>query len=105
MIRSYVVTFAFGVFRVLGLGWAGAKPAQLRQPVQELLAAQRDDGGWAPLPGLPSDAWSTGLTLFALHEVGRVDVRNDACRRGVDFLLRAQFAGGSWWVPSRPWRC
>lgn len=91
------------LFRLLGLGWAGAARSELRPLVKELLAAQRPDGGWAPLPTLASDAWATGLTLFVLHEVGGLEATDPRHRRGADFLLRTQFADGSWWVPSRTW--
>ena len=91
------------LFRLLGLAWAGATPAQLSRSVRELVAAQRMDGGWAPLPTLESDAWATGMTLFVLHEAGGVPADDGAYRRGVEFLLRTQFEDGSWWVRSRTW--
>src|SRR4030095_3370212 len=75
----------------------------LKRIGREILSAQRADGGWAPLPTLASDAWATGLTLFALHEVGGIAGSAGRYRRGVDFLLRTQFADGSWRVPSRTW--
>lgn len=91
------------VFRLQGLGWAGAKPSELRSEVRELLALQRPDGGWAPLPGLESDSWATGHTLVALHEAGGLSADDPAYQRGVAFLLRTQFADGSWFVASRTW--
>ena len=91
------------VFRLQGLGWAGARPSELRREVRALLALQRPDGGWAPLPGLESDSWATGHTLVALHEAGGISAASAAYQRGVAFLLRTQFADGSWWVPSRTW--
>jgi len=91
------------VFRMLGLGWAGESPSKLRREVRALKELQRPDGGWAPLPGLGSDAWATGETLFALHEVGGVPADDPAYQRGVAFLLRTQFPDGSWWVASRTW--
>lgn len=91
------------IHRLLGLGWAGARPAELEKIVSDILSTQRPDGGWAPLPTLASDAWATGLTLFVLHEVGGIAVNDEAYRRGVNFLLRTQFADGSWLVPSRTW--
>lgn len=91
------------IHRLLGLGWAGARPSELKKIVREILSTQRADGGWAPLPTLESDAWATGLTLFVLHEVGGLAATDERYHRGVDFLLRTQFADGSWRVPSRTW--
>jgi ankyrin repeat protein len=83
------------VFRYLGLGWAGATPSDLQSETRDLLSLQRPDGGWAALPALESDAWATGLTLAALHEVGGLVASHSAYRRGVEFLLRTQFEDGS----------
>jgi ankyrin repeat protein len=91
------------VFRYHGLGWAGASQSELESETRELLALQRSDGGWAALPGLESDAWATGHTLVALHEVGGFAANGAAYQRGVEFLLRTQFEDGSWLVKSRTW--
>ena len=37
-----------------------------------LVREQKPDGGWAQLPGLNSDAYTTGMVLVALHEAGNV---------------------------------
>jgi ankyrin repeat protein len=87
-------------FRLLGLVWAHADRAAIGKAVTDL-AQQRADGGWSQLPTLPSDAYATGLALYALHEAGTLPVNNPAYRRGVDFLLRTQLADGSWFVPTR----
>ena len=91
------------VFKLIGLGWAGVPPAELGDTMQELLEEQREDGGWAQLPQLGSDAWATGQTLVALHTAGGLPTDHDAYRRGIEFLLRSQFADGSWYVRSRTW--
>lgn len=91
------------VYRYHGLGWAGASSSELQAETRKLLAMQRPDGGWAALPGLESDAWATGHTLAALHEVGGIPAHNSAYQRGVEFLLRTQFEDGSWLVKSRTW--
>lgn len=91
------------VFRVLGLAWAGAAPEDLAPDVRTLLDMQRDDGGWAQLPNLQSDAWATGQTLVALHTAGGVPTIDPAYRRGVEMLLETQFDDGSWYVQSRSW--
>jgi ankyrin repeat protein len=88
-------------FQVLGLGWANAEPESIKNAVTKLLGEQREDGGWAQVPTLASDAYASGLSLYALHEGGGVPVDHPAYRRGVEFLLRTQLADGSWFVASR----
>ena len=89
------------VFQLLGLGWAHAEPESITRAVTNLAGAQREDGGWAQLPTLASDAYATGLALFALHEGGGVAVDHPAYQHGVEFLLRTQLEDGSWFVASR----
>jgi ankyrin repeat protein/mono/diheme cytochrome c family protein len=91
------------VCRMLGLAWAGAEPDTLASEVRKLLDSQRPDGGWAQLPGLPSDAWATGQSLVALHTAGGLPTDDPAYRRGIAMLLRTQFDDGSWFVQSRSW--
>jgi len=88
-------------FQLLGLGWAHAEPPSVTKAVTKFVGEQREDGGWAQLPSLASDAYATGLALFALHKGGGVPVDQPAYRRGVEFLLRTQLADGSWFVASR----
>ena len=83
--------------RLVGVAAAGASAAELRKLAEPILAAQRADGGWAQRPGFPSDAYATGMTLWALNEVGVM--RPDP--KGVKFLLGTQSADGSWHVASR----
>jgi ankyrin repeat protein len=89
------------VFRLLGLKWAGARPAEMRKAVEELRAAQRPDGGWAQLDGTGSDAYATGSALFALHQGGNLPASDPVYRRGVQFLLRTQQDDGTWYVHKR----
>jgi hypothetical protein len=83
--------------RLVGAAAAGASAAELRKLAEPILAAQRSDGGWAQRQGFPSDAYATGMTLWALNEAGVA--RPDA--KGVKFLLGTQSADGSWHVVSR----
>ena len=86
--------------QLLGLSWAKAPAGDLRASAEALLAEQRQDGGWAQLPGLQTDAYATGQALVALQTAGRA-VSAAEYRRGVAFLLRTQLADGSWLVRTR----
>src|SRR5262249_54045763 len=80
---------------------------QMREVVDQLLALQRDDGGWAlaTLGGYErvdgtnqardSDGYATGLALHALLRAGPPDVRPELAR-GLGWLRSQQQADGSW---------
>ncbi len=85
------------VMQLLGLRWAGI-PVEERE--HELLALQREDGGWAQTPWLSSDGYATGQVLYALHEAG-MPASDKVYGRGVQYLLRNQQDDGSWHVSSR----
>jgi hypothetical protein len=87
--------------QLLGLVWAKADADALRKSAQALLSEQRPDGGWAQLPNLESDAYSTGQALVALNSAGQLAVSDRAYQRGVAFLLRTQHPDGSWLVRAR----
>src|SRR5262249_8871370 len=57
--------------------------------------------GWAQIATLTSDAYATGQVLVALAQSGALAVTSSAYRRGIDFLLKTQYADGSWFVRSR----
>lgn len=88
-------------FRLFGLHWAGATPAERSRATQDLLALQRPNGGWAEIPHMQPDAYSTGQALVALHEAGGVAVSDPAWQKGLQYLLSTQAADGSWRVPTR----
>jgi ankyrin repeat protein len=83
--------------RLVGVAAAGASAAELRKLAEPIIAQQRSDGGWAQRKGFPSDAYATGMTLWALDEAG---VQHPDAK-GVKFLLGTQSADGSWHVVSR----
>jgi hypothetical protein len=89
------------VYQLLGLTWAGEKPAALRPAANALIAQQRADGGWSQISTLPSDAYATGQALTALAESGAVKPAALSYQRGVRFLLGTQLDDGSWYVRSR----
>lgn len=72
----------------------------------QLLQAQRTDGGWAQTEDLPSDAYATGQAILMLSQVrpSAGPVNRDwehPLARGVGFLLQTQQTDGSWLVASR----
>lgn len=86
------------VWRTLGLVWSKGDRKALGQSIERLKKLQQQDGGWAQLAGLKSDAYATGLSLYALHEAG---VTDRSVNEGVAYLLRTQAADGTWQVKSR----
>ena len=89
------------VFRLRALDYAAAETKAIQAAAKELLADQREDGGWSQLPGGESDAYATGSVLAALTQAGGVGVADAAYRKGVAWLLRTQKEDGSWLVKSR----
>src|SRR5215471_3428602 len=53
-------------YRLLGLLWTGTNDDQIQAAVRDLVTQQRPDGGWAQTPYMSSDAYETGLSLWAL---------------------------------------
>jgi ankyrin repeat protein len=88
------------VMQLLGIHWAAADARVRDARIRELLALQREDGGWAQTPYLASDAYATGQVLDTLRELG-VRSADAARQRGAAFLVRTQREDGSWHVKSR----
>jgi len=86
--------------RLMGLVWTKAPRHDVQLAIEEVLRRQKPDGGWSQLDPLAADAYATGMSLYALHEAG-MTVTNDVYRNGVGYLLRNQYADGSWLVKSR----
>jgi len=64
-----------------------------------VLQLQHDDGGWAWLAKEPSDAFGTGLALYALAK-SDLPAGHSARKKAVAFLKTTQTPDGSWPVPS-----
>ena len=95
------------VFRLWALDEAGAPAAEIAAAGNELLAKQRQDGGWAqldsgePASATESDAYATGTALVALHDSGQLSISDSAYQKGTAYLLKTQQADGSWHVVTR----
>ncbi len=91
------------VFKLWGvhrLGDRGGAPEQIETAREQVLRAQRQDGGWGQLDGMASDAYATGQTLYVLQATG-LPPTDPACARGLRFLLKTQCDDGSWRVETR----
>ena len=87
--------------QLLGLLWAGGPASERARLARGILDKQRPDGGWAQTDNLQSDAYATGVSLFALAEAGGIGPSHAAYKKGVQYLLSTQRADGSWYVKSR----
>jgi squalene-hopene/tetraprenyl-beta-curcumene cyclase len=65
--------------------------------VQSIIDHQNEDGGWGWRIDDPSDAYGTGLVLYALN--GRPHVDATVVQRGREYLKQAQTDDGRWLVP------
>lgn len=89
------------IFQLLGLAWAHGDAIFIQQQAKKLIAAQHADGGWGQLDSLPSDAYATGQSLYALHQSGQLGTDAPVYQKGITFLLQTQEQDGSWNVQTR----
>lgn len=88
------------VFRLWGFQWLGGSAAERAGIVERITKRQREDGGWNSEGALDSEAYSTGLTLFALLDNG-TPANAPVVRRAAEYLAKSQHADGSWFVATR----
>jgi len=87
-------------FQVLGLAWSNAGDRAIAVSAETLRSMQAADGGWRQLPSMQTDAFATGLALWALSQ-GGVDTKSAPYRKGLQYLLASQAADGTWRVKTR----
>jgi hypothetical protein len=66
--------------------------------LRELRQRQNADGGWGAVKDAASDAFATGLALYALGST-----QDEAFHRGRKFLVGSQTDDGSWTVSAAAW--
>jgi len=88
-------------FRLFGLKWSGAPRTDIDVAVKDLLATQKDDGGWPQLSDMKSDAYATGLTLVALNLAGGLPTSDSAYMKGSMWLFMNHKEDGTWQVVKR----
>jgi ankyrin repeat protein len=87
-------------FKLLGLIWGGVTGPEVVREKAALIELQREDGGWAQMPSMTSDAYATGQALYALH-AAKFPVSDGVYRKGTDYLLKNQLEDGTWFVRTR----
>jgi N-acyl-D-amino-acid deacylase len=87
-------------FRLWSLSLLAGDAERVAMARQVVIASQRDDGGWAQLDGMTSDAYATGQTLWMLQTAG-LDTADAVYQRGMSYLLSTQGDDGSWLVRTR----
>ena len=88
------------VARLWSLPLLAGKDEEIKAARAAVLADQREDGGWAQLDNMKSDAYATGQALFVLNDTG-LPPTDTAFERGLRFLLNTQEKDGSWLVVTR----
>src|SRR5262249_26262840 len=68
--------------------------------ITDVRPLQRPDSGWSQLPTLASDAYATGMALYALASAG-VPAADPAYQAGLRYLLSTQATDGTWHVTTR----
>jgi squalene-hopene/tetraprenyl-beta-curcumene cyclase len=88
------------VMRLLVQEQLGKSAKDVKPLLETLLRRQNKDGGWSQDRKMKSDAFATGLALYALS--GRCErVAEEALRRALAFLVKTQQPDGSWRMTSR----
>jgi N-acyl-D-amino-acid deacylase len=88
------------IWRLWGLHHLDGDEVAKNSAREVIFKAQQADGGWSQANDLPSDAFSTGQTLFMLLKTG-TPPDHLAIQQSRNYLLRTQHADGSWLVESR----
>lgn len=70
-----------------------------KEVFQRIVASQNEDGGWGWSDTEPSNAFSTGIVLFALKQ--SPDFPKDICNAAIGYLVETQSDDGTWAVPSQ----
>lgn len=89
------------VFRLRALVAIESESDLRKQMAELLISQQREDGGWAQLSEMESDAYATGTVLAALLHADGALMEDERLKRGIEFLVNTQCEDGSWHVTTR----
>ena len=79
----------------------GRSNEEIAKYATQIKSRQNGDGGWSQAPAMPSDAWATGQSLYALAHSG-LNLNDPIVARGHLFLIQTQREDGSWPMRSLP---
>ena len=86
------------------VAWSVKDTERAEALLKELRTQQLPDGGWSWLKAnKQSDAWATGMALYALGRSG-ADNSDPAVTKAWSFLVKTQLDGGDWLVSTGPIR-
>lgn len=88
-------------FHLMGLASAQAKSKATARAARGLRGQQRPDSDWGQWEAVGSEAYATGLALYALQLSGSLAVSDPADQKGIAYPLRRQAEDGSWHVKTR----
>jgi hypothetical protein len=98
LLQSQPQTTQERAFHLLGLTWS--KAGAIKQAMAGLQKQQGSDGGWSQLPAMSSDAYATGMALYAMYQAG-LPVKDASYQKGLRYLLNKQAPDGTWHVKTR----
>ena len=70
---------------------------RIRQAMASLQQLQQQDGGWSQLAAMESDAYATGVALYAMSQAG-LSTKDASYQAGLRRLIGTQAADGTWHV-------
>lgn len=100
LLQSQPETTQERAFHLLGLTWSKAGAGAITQAIAGLQQQQKSEGGWSQLPAMASDAYATGMALYAMSQAG-LPARDPSYQKGLRFLLDRQAPDGTWHVRTR----
>lgn len=89
------------ISRIRALAVLGNADDEISKFADELVQEQQDDGGWAQMDELESDAYATGSVLMTLHQYANRPTTDKVYMRGIAYLISTQEDDGTWHVTTR----